>query len=361
MATPRLEVNLEKIAHNTKVLSALYGSKSINICAVTKVVCGDLTIAQCLVTAGITMIADSKVANLKKMRKGDINATFLLIGTPLLSQAAEIVIWADISHNSELAVIEELGRQARRKGITHQIILMIEMGDLREGIMPESLDGVVNEVLKLEGIELVGLGTNLACFGSIQPDQEKMDSLSKLANQIERKFQLKLRYISGGNSANYNWFKSTHDTGRINQLRIGESIFLGVEPVHRHPIPDQFIDAFTLVAEVCELKTKPSVPYGETGQNAFGHVLQFTEKGEIPRAILGMGLQDVDVSGLKPKLDIDILGAGSDQMIIDPKNTDMYVGDEVSFNLNYAALLSVMTSPYVEKSMTLSYERQRIL
>jgi predicted amino acid racemase len=361
MATPRLEINLDKIAHNTKVLSQLYGSKSIDVCAVTKVVCGDLTIAKCLVTAGITMIADSKVANLKKMRKGDINATFLLIGTPLLSQAAEIVEWADISHNSEPAVIAELGRQALKKGINHQIILMIEMGDLREGIMPESLDEVVNEVLKLEGIELIGLGTNLACFGSIQPSQEKMNSLSKLSDQVERKFHLKFRYVSGGNSANYNWFKSTHSTERINQLRIGESIFLGVEPVHRHPIPDLFTDAFTVVTEVCELKIKPSVPYGETGQNAFGHVLQFTDKGEIPRAILGMGLQDVDVSGLRPMLDIDILGAGSDQMIIDPKNTDLRVGDEVSFMPNYAALLSAMTSPYVEKSMTLSCEREGIL
>jgi predicted amino acid racemase len=361
MATPRLEINLEKIAHNTKVLRQLYGSKSIDICAVTKVVCGDLTIAKCLVTAGITMIADSKVANLKKMRKGDVNATFLLIGTPLLSQAAEIVKWADISHNSELTVIEELGRQARRKGINHQIILMIEMGDLREGIMPESLDDVVNEVLKLEGIELVGLGTNLACFGSIQPSQEKMDSLSKLAGQIELKFHLKFRYVSGGNSANYNWFKSAHSTGRINQLRIGEPIFLGVEPVNRLPIPFLFTDAITLVTEVCELKIKPSVPYGETGQNAFGHVIQFTDKGEIPRAILGMGLQDVDVSGLKPMLDIDILGAGSDQMIVDPKNNDLCVGNEVSFIPNYAALLSAMTSPYVEKSMTLSHEREGIL
>jgi len=361
MATPRLEVNLEKIAHNTKVLRKLYGSQRINICAVTKVVCGDLIIAQCLVATGITIIGDSKVANLKKMQKGDINATFLLIGTPLLSQAAEIVKWADISHNTELAIIEELSRQARAKGIIHQIILMIEMGDLREGIMPESLNGVVNEVIKMEGIELVGLGTNLACFGSIKPDQEKMDSLSKLANQIERKFHLKLRYISGGNSANYNWFKSTHDTGRINQLRIGESIFLGVEPLHRNHIPDLFTDAFTVVTEVSELKIKPSIPYGETSQNAFGHVLHFTDKGEIPRVILGMGLQDVDVSGLTPKLDIEILGAGSDQMIIDPKDMDLCIGDEVSFNLNYAALLSAMTSPYVEKSMTLPDECEGIL
>jgi predicted amino acid racemase len=188
-----------------------------------------------------------------------------------------------------------------------------------------------------------------------------MDTLSTLATQIEGKFQLKFQYISGGNSANYNWFTSTPDTGRINLLRIGESIFLGVEPIQREPIQQLFTDAFTLVAEVSELKIKPSVPYGETGQNAFGHVLQFIENGETFRAILGVGLQDVDVDGLMPALNIDILGAGSDQMIIDPKEIVFHIGDEVSFNPNYAALLAAMTSPYVEKSMILPYECQGIL
>jgi len=356
MASPRLEINLEKIAHNAQVLSALYGSKKISICAVTKVVCADLMIAQTLVSAGISMLADSKVANLKKMREGGIVATFLLIGTPLFSQAAEIVKWADISHNSEFEVIEELARQARSIGISHQIILMVEMGDLREGILPESLNEVVSAVLQLEGIELIGIGTNLACFGGIQPSQTKMDALSSMAEDIEQKFHLPLHYISGGNSANYTWFRSTHDPGRINHLRIGESIFLGVETLKRAPIPHLFTDAFELVAEVTELKSKPSAPYGEKGQNAFGQKLHFEDKGDMPRTILGIGQQDVNVSGLHPNIDITILGAGSDHIIIDPKKNNLRLGDEVAFSLNYAALLSVMTSPYVEKTTAPAYE-----
>ena len=349
MATPRLEINLDKIAHNAHLLTKLYGSKKVSICAVTKVVCGDLLIAQVLVSAGIEMIADSKVANLKKMRVGGINVTFLLIGTPLYSQAAEIVKWADISHNSEIVVIEELARQARHIGVIHRIILMVEMGDLREGIMPESLNEIVTEVLKLKGIELVGIGTNLACFGGIQPSQEKMEVLSILAEDVEQKFHLSLHYISGGNSANYNWFKSTHDSRRINHLRIGESIFLGVETVNRDPIPDLLTDAFKLITEVTELKIKPSLPFGEKGQNALGQKIATKDKGAIPRAILGIGQQDVMVSGLIPKMAITILGASSDHMIIDPEKNNLKIGDEVAFNLNYAALLSAMTSPYVEK------------
>jgi len=361
MATPRLEINLEKIAHNAQVLSELYGSKQISICAVTKVVCSDLNIAQALVSSGITMIADSKVANLKKMKEDGIKASFLLIGTPIYSQAAEIVKWADISNNSEVVVIEELDKQARIAGTTHKIILMIEMGDLREGIMPESIDDVVENILKFENIDLLGIGTNLACFGGVQPSQQKMDILSRFAKNIEQKFELSLQYISGGNSANYNWFNSISDKGRVDQLRIGESIFLGVETVNRDPIPGLHNDAFSLFAEITELKTKPSLPYGTKGQNALGQKVHFKDMGNIPRAILGIGLQDVFVPGLKPKTDITILGAGSDHIIINPKKTNLRISDNVEFSLNYAALLSAMTSPYVEKVIEPSYEYSGIL
>lgn len=361
MSTPRLEINLEKIAHNAQFLSELYGTKNIAICAVTKGVCSHLEIAHTLASSGIPMIADAKLSNLKKMSKEGINAQFLLIGTPLLSQAAEIVEWADISHNTELIVIQELAKHAQLQGLTHQIILMIEMGDLREGIMPESVESMVRRILKIENIELVGLGTNLACFGGIHPSQQKMDLLSRLTKNIEQKFQLSFTYLSGGNSANYNWFLSTQDPGRINHLRIGESIFLGVETMDRHPIPGLYTDAFQLIGEVTELKTKPSVPYGERGENAFGQKLPFEDKGTIPRAILGFGLQDVAVSGLTPIIDITLLGAGSDHLLIDPKKTNLKVGDEVGFNLNYAALLSAMTSPYVEKCIEPAYEYAGIL
>lgn len=361
MSTPRLEINLGKIASNAKALSNLYGSKNISICGVTKVVCGNVMIAQTLVAAGLSMIGDSKVANLKKLQEGGINSTFLLIGTPRISQAAAIIKWADISNNSELVVIRELARHARMKGVTHQIILMVEMGDLREGIMPSSLEHVVAEVIGIDGIELVGLGTNLACLNGILPDQQKMDLLSTIAGNIEQKFHLSLKYISGGNSANYGWFHATDDPGRINHLRIGESLFLGVDPANRQPIPNLFRDIFTLITEVTEIKIKPSVPLGEKGQNTFGQILTSAERGETFRAILAIGRQDVDVSGLTPNLDIEILGTGSDHMVIDPKENTLAVGDEVSFGLNYAALLSAMTSPYVEKTTAPFYELQGIL
>ncbi len=349
MTTPRIEIDLVRIAHNVKKLKELYGSKGIDVMGVTKVVCGEPNIANALVKSGINTLADSRIANIKRMREAGIQAQFVLLRTPIPSQVESVIKYADISLNSELSVVKILSKFAVKQDTTHKIILMVELGDLREGLMPSDLENTVKEVGGLEGIELVGIGTNLACLGGIKPDEEKMGYLSSIARDVEEKFGLTLEFVSGGNSANYSWFMSTKDVGRINNLRLGESIYLGCETLYRKPIPGLFTDAFTLVAEVIESKIKPSVPYGEVCQDAFGNVPEFQDRGQIRRAILGVGLQDVLVSGLTSRSDIDIIGTSSDHIIVDAKQIDLKVGNEVEFDLNYGALLSAMTSPYVIK------------
>lgn len=349
MTTPRIEIDLSKIAHNAKKLKELYGSKNIDVIGVTKVVCGDPKIADVLIKNGINTLADSRMANIRRMREAGLQASFVLLRTPIPSQVESVVKYTDISLNSELSVIKALSKAAVKQDTTHRIILMVEMGDLREGLMPSDLEDTVKEVIELKGIELAGIGTNLACFGGIKPDDEKMGYLSSLAIDVEERFDLTLKFVSGGNSANYNWFMSTEDVGRINNLRLGESIYLGRETLYRNPIPRLFTDAFILVAEVIESKIKQSVPYGEVCQDAFGNIPVFQNRGQIRRTILGIGLQDVLVSGLTPRSAIDILGTSSDHIIVDTKKIDLNVGNEVEFNLNYGALLSVMTSPYVMK------------
>jgi len=350
MTAPRIEIDLEKISHNATRLRELYASKGVGITGVTKVVCGDPVVADVLVNTGIDTLADSRLKNITRMREAGIQAQFVLLRTPAPSQAESTVRYADISLNTELSVIERLSESAVKTGATHKIILMVELGDLREGILPAALDETVERVLGQSGIVLAGIGTNLACFGGIKPDDEKLDRLSLIASEIEEKFGVVLQYVSGGNSANHDWFMSTNNIGRINNLRLGESIFLGRETLHRKPIPGLFTDAFRLVAEVIESKMKPSKPYGEICQDAFGNVPEFSDQGQMRRVILGIGLQDVLVSGLTPCVNIEILGASSDHIMIDARKMDLKVGDEVEFSLNYGALLSSMTSPYVAKS-----------
>jgi predicted amino acid racemase len=283
------------------------------------------------------------------MRRAGINAQFVLIRSPMVSEIETVIDLADISLNSELSVIRRLAKCASRRGVAHRIVLMVELGDLREGILPADLEPAVEQVLGLDGVELAGLGTNLACFGGIRPTKAKMQELSAIAEGIERAFGIHLAVVSGGNSANYQWFVSTQNVGRVNHLRIGESILLGCDTLTRKPIPGLHTDAFTLVGEVIELKTKPSRPYGQVTQDAFGHIPAFEDRGPVRRAILALGRQDADISTIRPRADADVLGATSDHLILKARDPGLEVGREAKFDVAYGALLRAMTSPYVEK------------
>jgi ornithine racemase len=348
-STPRIEIDLSKVAHNAEKMVRLYGSKGIHIMGVTKGVAGSAEVADILVKNGITTLADTKLKNLKTLKTAGAKAELVLLRTPALGDVEETVEIADISMNTELTVIEALSREALLQGKVHRIILMIEMGDLREGVMPADLENFIEKVLPLKGVKITGIGANFACFGGVKPSDVKMRELSAIAEKAESMFSLSLAYVTGGNSGNYHWFKETKNTGRINNLRVGESIYLGCETLDREEIPGLYTDAFTLVAEVIESKVKPSLPFGETAQNAAGEYPSFADQGMMRRAILAVGSQDVVVSGLKPKENIEILGSSSDHLIINAKDTDLPVGKEVAFHVNYSALLSLMASAYVSK------------
>jgi len=345
---PRIEISLSKIRDNARMLSLLYGEKGIDLMGVSKAVLGEPLIAKAMIKGGVCFIADSRLENIQKMRQAGVSAPLVLLRTPL-SQAEAIVQSVDISLNTEIETIKLLSHFAKAQNKIHQIIIMVEMGDLREGVVQSDLNEFIKETLVLPHLKIVGLGCNMACYGGIQPDDQKMSALSEQVSSLEREFHLNLEIISGGNSANFEWVESTEDIGKINNLRIGESILLGRETLHRRIIPGLHIDAFQLVAEVLESKQKPSLPFGTICQNAFGEVPSFIDRGIGQRVILALGRQDVPTASLKSKDQFEILGSSSDHLILDCANHHLSVGDEVRFDLDYMGLLAAMTSPFIKK------------
>ncbi|GER67339.1 amino-acid racemase [Weizmannia acidilactici] len=347
---PRVEINLEKIKHNAKTLKKIYGRKGIDVTGVVKGVAADLKIAAALVECGITSLADSKIANIIKLKRAGIKADLILLRSPGISEVEKTVQYADTSMNTELDVIRALSAEAARQKKKHKIILMVEMGDLREGILLKDAPAMIHEVLKYPDIEIAGIGTNFACFGGVLPTEQKMREFSRFVRAMQELFSLKLPYVSGGNSANYNWVMKTKDAGAVNNIRLGESILLGRETSGGRAIPSLYQDAFCFVAEVIESKIKPSVPYGMIGKNAFGERVSFQDRGNRRRTIVGAGRHDVLVPGLTPVQPFEILGSSSDHIILDTKDAILKPGDEVRFYMNYGAVLTAMTSPYVHKT-----------
>ena len=345
---PRIEISLSQIQQNARILSALYGEQGISLMGVSKAVLGNPAIAEAMIQGGVQFIADSRLENIQTMRAAGISTQFVLLRTAL-SQAESVIRDVDISLNTEIETIRELSYYATLHHRIHRIILMIEMGDLREGILSCDLSQFIKATLALPNIEVIGIGCNLACYGGIKPDAAKMHELSDLAEAIEIEFQLDLKVISGGNSANHAWYESTEKVGRINNLRLGELILLGCETIDRRAIPGLHTNAFRLIAEVIESKAKPSLPFGEICQNAFGNVPTFLDRGIRSRVIVALGRQDVLISGLKSNHALEILGASSDHLVLDSNNQNLKVGSEVKFDLDYGGLLSAMTSPFIQK------------
>ncbi|MBN2850423.1 MAG: alanine racemase [Erysipelotrichaceae bacterium] len=331
MRTPRIEIDLRKITDNTRKTIELYRTKGIEIAGVLKGVAGDFECAKAMVSGGIIMVCDSNVDHLLKLRQGGIDARLMLIRTPALSEVDRVIEGVDISLNTELAVIKKLSEVAKQKGKPHKILLMVEMGDRREGIDPEDLPGFIERILDLPNIELVGIGANFACMTHLPPDESTMRRFCDLADQIEQRFNLHLTYVSGGNSANYHWFNDTKDVGKINHLRLGESILVGVEAIHKDPIPGLVADAFILVCEIIEKKEKQSTD------------------GKINQAIVNIGYIDTKIEDLDPLRDVEILGSSSNHLVIDLKKENLDVGDEIRFSMRYFAVVGCMTTQAVAK------------
>lgn len=349
MNAPRLEVRLDRIGHNAQVLVQRLRSSGIAVCGVTKATAGSPEVARQLLAAGVTSLGESRIENIENLRHAGITDRIVLIRSPMVSQVDRIVASADVSLNSEIEVIEQLSVSACRRRRHHGIILMVELGDLREGIMPGDLHDTVRNVLEFPGVVLQGIGTNLACQNGVVPDPSNMAELSALATSVEAAFGIDLAVVSGGNSANLPWaLEPGAEMGRINQLRLGESILLGREPIRRSVLDGLHADAISLVGEVIESKMKPAQPRGVLGQTAFGPGAAVGGTAGGHRVIVALGRQDVDVDGIVAPDGFEILGASSDHLVLHSA-TAPRVGSELHFELNYSALMRAMASPFVTR------------
>ncbi|MCW0214331.1 MAG: alanine/ornithine racemase family PLP-dependent enzyme [Pseudonocardia sp.] len=349
MTAPRIDTDLGKIEQNTRVLVDRLAAKGIRVTGVTKSALGSPGVGAAMLRGGAYGLGDSRVPNLTRLAGLDRRPLRTLIRSPMLSQVGRVVGVADVSLNTGAAVVAALAGAATEAGRPHGVVLMVELGDLREGIAADDVPEAVRAVLGHPSLRLVGLGANLACQNGVVPDDRNMGVLTGLVEKVEALHGISLDVVSGGNSATLNWALSTDDVGRIDELRLGEAILLGVDPLYRTPIPGLHTDASTVTAEVIEVAVKPAQPWGDRAQAAFGEPPARTGSGSVRQAILALGRQDVDPAGLQPPEGITILGMSSDHLVVDLGDHAVAVGDEIDFGVAYGAFMQAMTSPFVTK------------
>ena len=349
---PSLTVNLPHLRKNVRVVRELCESRGIRITAVTKVFEADPKIAKVLVEEGLTTLGDSRVDNLERLK--DIEAEKWLIRPPMISEAARLVKYGDASLNSELAVIEAIEAECEKQGRRHKIILMADLGDIREGYVDyDELVEVAKKVAAMPHVELYGLGVNLTCFSFVQYDTEKLTQLAQLAKRVEQETGVRLQAVSGGNSATVDLMLRGGIPEGVNNLRLGESILFGKERAKYTFLPGTYPDVFTLHAEIVELKEKPSLPWGNIGVDSYGNKPTFADRGpKRLKAICALGKQDFDPDITTPcDPGVIILGASSDHLMLDITDSEKAyrVGDCVDLRLGYFSTMRAFTSSYVRK------------
>jgi len=347
-----LEVNLSKLTHNAEKIVEVCKQNGVSVMGVTKGFGALSPIAEALIKGGVDHLADARIENIIKLK--DVPIKKVLLRMPALSEIKDVVTYADISLNSEIETIKALSNEAEAQNKVHKIILMVDVGEHREGILPEGVLDTVKLIHSLKGISIYGIGTTLTCISGVLPDTENLAVLVTQADTIEKILKYPLQIVSGGNSSSYILVENESMPKGINNLRLGEALLLGRETAYGHKISGTYDDAFTLKAEIVELKEKPSLPKGEIGMDAFGKIPKFEDKGVMKRALLAIGVQDVESDTLIPiDEDIEIIGGSSDYIAVDLTSCEKsyVIGDHVEFKLSYGGIMRLFTSEFVVKKM----------
>lgn len=352
-----IELYKERLAHNYQFLDALFQEHGKDWAVVTKMLCGNETYLKEIIGLGTKEVCDSRISNLKAVKKIDSSVQTVYIKPPAKRSIQKIVKYADVTFNSEFATIKLLSDEAVKQNKTHKVIIMIELGDLREGIMGDHLMDFYDSIFKLPNIEVSGIGTNLNCLNGVLPSQDKLIQLGLYQQLIEAKFNTKIPWVSGGTSVIIPMLFKHQVPASLNHFRVGETLFFGSDLLNDGTIEGMQADVIKLFAEIIEITEKPKVPIGHLAENPSGEMFEVDENdfGEnMHRAILDFGSLDVSTDFLIPEdKHIELVGASSDMLVIDIGESEKgyKVGDLVSFKLKYMGALGLLNSDYIEKRL----------
>jgi len=350
-----LNLYREKLFDNYQFLKNSFEENGVEWGVVSKILCGNRKYLKELINLGVVEIHDSRISNLAKVKEINPDIQTVYIKPPSKRNLSDMVKYADVSLNSELDTIRWISDEAVRQEKRHKIIIMVETGDLREGVMGDHLLDFYAKVFDLPSLEIIGLGTNLNCLNGVMPSADKLIQLSLYKQIIELKFSKEIPWVSAGTSVTIPLMLHKQLPKGINHFRVGETLYFGIDLFEDKVIEGMHGDVFELFAEIIEMQEKPLLPSGTLATNPQGKLVKLDEKlyGKTSyRAILDIGLLDIDPKYLIPDDDqFEILGVSSDMLILNlGLNPNSYtVGDLISFRLRYMGALAILNSSYIEK------------
>ncbi len=350
-----ITLDRKKLKTNFDYLNNLFREHNIEWAIVTKMLCGHREYLQEVINLGIEEICDARISNLKKVKEIKPEVQTVYIKPPARRAIPDIVRYADASFNTEYETIRMLSEEAGRQGKKHKVVIMIELGDLREGVMGSHLVDFYGSVFELPNIIVTGIGSNLNCLHGVMPSHDKFVQLSLYKQLIEAKFNRRIPWVTGGTSVVIPLIQMHQLPKGINHFRVGETLYFGTDLVHSTIFEGMEHDVIRLYAEIIEITEKPVVPIGSMEANPSGEMYEINEEDygrTTHRAILDLGLLDINSDYLIPEdKSFEFVGASSDMLVLDLDDNDQgyKVGDLIPFDLKYMGALTLLNSYYIEK------------
>lgn len=277
----------------------------------------------------------------------------MMLQLPDKEQVAVIGDTSDTWLVSDPAHARMIAAVAQRQGQMQELILMVDVGNHREGVIPELTVSTAAAIMENEGVSLIGMGTTVGCYCGYKAGVADMENLVSIASETEAQLGCRFETLSVGSGTMLLGLAEQGEMPeRINQLRIGAAVLVGEEPPTKRAIPGLFQDAFIFQGKVLETSLKPPTPEGSIGTDAFGNQVVFEDQGVRRLCILNFGLLDVDSYDLTPLTEgLRIIAAASNYTICDTTDCDLQpaIGDTLEFRMAYSSMARAMASKDVEK------------
>ncbi len=352
-ALPVMVVDVPLLRWNMDTILRRCREWNISPVAVTKGCLADPVLIETLWKQGFRSFADANFKSLLSLRKRyGMTAQLQLIRLPMKRELKEIVETGIIPHLSHVEVLNEINELAGKKGKKAQVFLTVEGGDGREGFLPDELIDVAKFRNNWAHIKIIGMSLSLACLSGVLPDREVLYHLLTWRDELSRRMEEPSLLLSVGGSTFLPLWEQGHGIEGIHQIRLGEAWLLGTDISRKKCFSWLKQGAFTLQAEIVELRRKKVNDKEEKGFNAFGKVVESSSGSYRKRALLAVGAQDIDETQLYlQEENAKIIGVTSNYLVLDVEDCahNYHPGEVMEFEAGYGTVMRAYLSPFMNR------------
>lgn len=340
---PDILLNLDALAHNAQQTLACSKQWKVDVLPVLKAIASHPAAIRELRKHGFARFGFAERTE-PSLFESTQDVERVLIQLSPLSQASLVVAKFSRSFQSTPEALSGLDQAAAALGRTHEVLLMVDLGDGREGLRIDEVADVLDGARQLKNIRMAGFGATLACLGTRGPDEDVIRDMAWLRDLFVAR-GIGMPVVSAGGSIFCRWL-DTNGSGPITEVRVGDPFLLGEDIYLRQKLPGGPFrqDVCMITAEVLEVRTRVINP----GLRPVLHHADGQEtlparpaSGRRARALLDIGRFHTEVGDLVCLLPgAEMVGLSSGYMVLDVTNcrNPIAVGQQILFHPGYWAM-----------------------